>query len=229
MIGSLGHRGPEARACWLSSDGEIALAYTQLSFFKEARAQPVSNARNSIFVVCNGEIYNHLELADLLRQLGIAPAMRSDIEIIPYLYELHGTRSFSLLRGEFAFALYDGENRSLYLVRDRIGVKPLYFHLAASSILFASEIKALFAHQRVPRKLDHASIATKLFGISLPGSTAFSGIREVKPGCYVKVTGGAILEQSYWSPTFEVSGAAKPLGELAQEFREIFDEAVSIR
>ena len=229
MIGRLGHRGPEARACWLSSDGEIALAYTQLSFFEGARTQPVSNARNSIFVVCNGEIYNHRELADLARQSGVAPAMRSDIEIIPYLYELRGTSSFSLLRGEFAFALYDSENRLLYLVRDRIGVKPLYFHLAEGSILFASEIKALFVHQGVSRNFDNASIATKLFGITLSGRTAFSGIREVKPGSYVKVAAGQIFEQSYWSPTFDGSGPAKPLAELAHEFREIFEEAVSIR
>jgi asparagine synthase (glutamine-hydrolysing) len=197
MIGRLDHRGPEARACWLSSDGEIALAYTQLSFFKGGGAQPVSNARNSIFVVCNGEIYNHPQLADFVRQSGVAPTLRSDVEIIPYLYELCGTSSFSLLRGEFAFALYDSENQSLYLVRDRIGIKPLYFHLAASSILFASEIEALFAHGGVARKFNNASIATKLFGITLPGDTAFSDIREVKPGCYVKVAAGQILEQSY--------------------------------
>jgi asparagine synthase (glutamine-hydrolysing) len=229
MIDSLAHRGPEAHACWLSSDGEIALAYAQLSFFKGAKAQPVSNDRNSIFVVCNGEIYNHQELAGLIRQSGVNFDIRSDIEIIPYLYELRGSSSFSLLRGEFAFALYDSEKRSLYLVRDRIGIKPLYYHLAPSSILFASEIKALFANPRVPRKLDNSSIATKLFGITLPGSTSFSAIREVKPGAYLEVTASKILEQPYWSPSLEVTGRPKHLGELAHEFLEIFDEAVRIR
>jgi len=229
MIQSLRHRGPEGHACWFSSEGEIALAYAQLSFFKGARVQPVGNARNSVFVVCNGEIYNHQELAGLVRQSGIEPATSSDIEIIPYLYELRGSRSFSLLRGEFAFALYDSEKRSLYLVRDRIGIKPLYFHVAASSILFASEIKAIFAHGDAPRELDKSSIATKLFGITLPGGTAFSGIREVKPGCYLEVTADKILEQPFWSPTMEVARYPRPLEELAHEFVDIFDEAVRIR
>jgi asparagine synthase (glutamine-hydrolysing) len=229
MIDSLAHRGPEGRACWFGSDGKIALAHSQLSFFKGAKAQPFSNDRSSIFVICNGEIYNHQELAALLRQSGVKLDIRSDIEIIPHLYESRGSSSFSLLRGEFAFALYDGEKRSLYLVRDRIGIKPLYYYLADTAVLFASEIKALFANPRVPRNLDHPTIATKLFGITAPGSTCFSAIREVKPGCYLQVGAGRIVEQPYWSPRLEVVGNSKHLGQLADEFLEIFDEAVRLR
>jgi asparagine synthase (glutamine-hydrolysing) len=229
MIDSLAHRGPEGRTCWFSSDGELALAYARLSFFEGAKTQPVSNGRNSIFVVCNGEIYNHRELAGLMRQTGVDRDIRSDIEIIPHLYELRGCESFALLRGEFAFALYDSDKRCLYLVRDRLGIKPLYYHPAASSILFASEIKALFANPRVPRKLDHASIATKLFGITHPGNTSFSTIREVKPGSYLEVSATRISEQPYWSPSLVDAGPARDLGELAHDFLEIFDEAVRVR
>ena len=229
MIQSLRHRGPEGQACWFSAEDEIALAYARLSFFKGARAQPVGNARNSVSMVCNGEIYNHQQLADLVRQSGVEPATSSDIEIIPYLYELRGPSSFSLLRGEFAFALFDSAKRLLYLVRDRIGIKPLYFRAAASSILFASEIKAIFAHGDVPRELDKSSIATKLFGITLPGGTAFSGIREVKPGCYLEVSAGKISEQPYWSPTMQVTGQTRSLEELAHELVDILDEAVRVR
>src|SRR3954469_20105715 len=106
MIDAIAHRGPEGRTCWLSQDGELALAYARLSFFEGAKVQPVSNARNSIFVVCNGEIYNHQELAARVRQSGIDLDIHSDVEIIPYLYELDGPKSFELMRGEFAFALY---------------------------------------------------------------------------------------------------------------------------
>lgn len=134
MIDSLVHRGPEGRTCWFSQDGKLALAYAKLSFFKGAKAQPISNGRNTIFVVCNGEIYNHQELAGLVRQ----SELRSDIEVIPYLYELRGPSSFTLLQGEFAFALYDCEHQSLYLVRDRFGIKPLYYHTTVSSVVFAS-------------------------------------------------------------------------------------------
>ena len=188
MIGSLAHRGPEGRTCWFSPDGKLALGHAQLAFFKGAEAQPVSNRRGMISVVCNGEIYNHRELAAQVREAGIECDIRSDVEVIPYLFELHGTRAFAMLRGEFAFALYDAQDRALYLVRDRFGIKPLYYHAAGSLLLFASEAKALFADPRLPRALDHASLATKLVGITMPGSTAFSKILEVKPGSYLEAT-----------------------------------------
>jgi asparagine synthase (glutamine-hydrolysing) len=225
MIDSLVHRGPEGRTCWFSQDGKLALAYAQLSFFKGAKAQPISNGRNTIFVVCNGEIYNYQELAGLVRK----SELRSDIEIIPYLYELRGPSSFTLLQGEFAFALYDCENQSLYLVRDRFGIKPLYYHTTISSVAFASEIKALFANPRVPRTLDNASLATKLCGITLPGNTAFSTIREVKPGSYVELNANRISEQTYWSPRLEASGCPEDANELAHHFVDMFDAAVRVR
>lgn len=229
MIDSLAHRGPEGQACWFSPDGKLALAHAQLSFFKGAEYQPVSNRQNRIFVVCNGEIYNHRELSRLVRQAGINCDVRSDIDIIPYLYELHGPSSFARLQGEFAFALYDSENQSLYLVRDRFGIKPLYYHTSGSSVIFASEIKALFANPRVPRMLDNASVATKLFGITIPGSTAFSTIQEVKPGTYLELSATRTSEQVYWSLRLEPAGRPEDPETLARNFLHLFDEAVRVR
>jgi glutamate synthase domain-containing protein 1 len=96
MIDSLTHRGPEGRTCWFSSDGKLALAHAQLSFFKGGELQPVCNGRKTIFTVCNGEIYNHRELAELVRQSGIKLDLRSDVEVIPYIYELRGPSGFAL-------------------------------------------------------------------------------------------------------------------------------------
>lgn len=90
MIDTIVHRGPERRTCWLSRDGKLALAHAQLSFFKGAGAQPVSNSQGTIFGVCNGEIYNYQELARLVRQSGIKCEVQSDVQIIPYLYQLRG-------------------------------------------------------------------------------------------------------------------------------------------
>src|SRR5262249_4316969 len=142
MIDQLAHRGPEGRTCWFSSDGKLALAHAQLSFFKEGELQPVCNRRKTIFAVCNGEIYNHRELAGVVRQSGIKLDLRSDVEVIPHIYELRGPSGFALLRGEFAFALYDSDIQTLYLVRDRFGIKPLYYHATPASVVFGSEIKA---------------------------------------------------------------------------------------
>jgi asparagine synthase (glutamine-hydrolysing) len=229
MIESLGHRGPEGRSCWFSPDGKLALAHAQLSFFKGAEKQPVCNGRKTIFVVCNGEVYNHQELAGLVRQSGISCDVRSDVEVIPYLYELRGLSSFALLRGEFAFALYDSEDQALYLVRDRFGIKPLYYHATANSVVFASEIKGLFANPRVPRTFDNASVATKLFGITLPGNTTFSKIREVKPGSYLQLNATGISEQPYSSLRLEAAGRSEDFATLAHNFLDLFDEAVRIR
>jgi asparagine synthase (glutamine-hydrolysing) len=229
MIDSLAHRGPEGNTCWFSPDGKLALAHAQLSFFKGGEAQPVWNGRKTIFAVCNGEIYNHRELAELVRRSGTNPVLRSDVEIIPYVYELQGTAGFALLRGEFAFALYDSESRTLYLVRDRFGIKPLYYHATAGSALFGSEIKALLANPKVPRAFDNASLASKLFGITIPGSTAFSTIREVKPASFVEMSAAGISERPYWNLRLEERGPPRDAVELERDFLDVFDEAVRVR
>ena len=229
MIDQLAHRGPEGRTCWFSSDGKLALAHAQLSFFTGGELQPVCNARKTIFVVCNGEIYNHRELAGLERQSGIALDLRSDVEVIPYIYELHGPSGFALLRGEFAFALYDGDLQTLYLVRDRFGIKPLYYHATPASVVFASEIKALFANPGVERKFDYAGLAGKLFGLTVPGNTAFRSIREVKPASYLQLTANKISEHPYWTLRLERRKQQNDAASLSRDFLDRFDEAVRVR
>jgi asparagine synthase (glutamine-hydrolysing) len=229
MIESLVHRGPEGSTCWLSPDGKLALAHAQLSFFRGGEVQPVFNRRKTIFAICNGEIYNHRQLAELVRQSGDEPELRSDVEIIPYIYELRGPSGFALLRGEFAFALYDGEEQILYLVRDRFGIKPLYYHATVASIVFGSEIKALLANPKVPRALDKASLGSKLLGITPAGETAFLTIREVKPASYLEIRSSGTSERPYWELNFERHAPAKPATEVARDFLDIFDEAVRIR
>lgn len=229
MIDTLAHRGPEGCSHWFSPDGRLALAHSRLSFFERAHAQPVSNRLNTILAVCNGEVYNYRELAELVRESGSDVDIKSDVEIIPYIYELRGPSCFAMLRGEFAFALFDTEKQAMYLVRDRFGIKPLSYHLTAGSVAFASEIKALFANPRIPRALDNGSVATKLFGITIPGATAFSTIRDVKPGAYLELSATGISEHPYVIPRLLPSESRKDLGELTHEFLPLFDEAVRIR
>jgi asparagine synthase (glutamine-hydrolysing) len=229
MVEVLAHRGPEGHTLWFSDDGKACLAHAQLSFFKGAETQPVFNVRNTVFAVCNGEIYNYRELAALLRQSGIAIEPRSDVEIIPYLYQWRGPSTFALLRGEFAFALYDSETQKLFLARDRLGIKPLYYRAAGGALSFASEIKGLFGDPRIARALDPATVAAKLFGITLPGNTTFSGIREVKPAAYVEFGTAGLSERPYWSLQLKPDGAAMSAAERAEKFLDVFDEAVRVR
>jgi asparagine synthase (glutamine-hydrolysing) len=146
MIDAIAHRGPEGRTCWVSPNGKLALTHAQLSFFKGAETQPVSNTDGTIFAVCNGEIYNYQDLAQIVRQAGIDCDILSDVQIIPYLYQVRGAAAFALLRGEFALALFDAERQVLYLVRDRFGIKPIYYRAAGDAVSFASEIKGLLAN-----------------------------------------------------------------------------------
>ena len=229
MIGQLAHRGPEGTSHWFSPDGRLALAHSQLSFFKQGPAQPVRNSRNTIFAVCNGEIYNHRELAAIAGGSGPAVDIKSDVEVIPYIYERLGPSCFAMLRGEFAFALFDTEQQVLHLVRDRFGIKPLSYHVTGGSVAFASEIKALFANPRIPRALDNEAVATKLFGITIPGATAFSKIRDVKPGTFLSLSRSGISEEPYAIPRLRPSEAPRDLAALSEEFLPLFDEAVRIR
>ena len=221
--------GPKVATVWFSADNKLAFAHAQLSFFKAAEPQPVRNARGTIFAVCNGEIYNHRILAERLRQSGIETELKSDVEIIPYIYELNGVSSFAQLRGEFAIALYDAKKQKLFLVRDRFGIKPLYYHATACSGAFASEIKALFANPRITPTLDLASVATKLFGITLRGNTAFSTIKEITPGSYLELSAAGLSERSYWSLKLGGFGGSLDAAERACTFKDLLDEAVRIR
>ena len=229
MIDAIAHRGPEGSTCWFSTDRRHALAHAQLSFFKRLPVQPVSNGRQTIFSICNGEIYNHRELAEIVRHAGTDLDLRSDVEIIPYIYELRGPSAFALLRGEFAFALYDADLQKLYLVRDRFGIKPLYYCVTGNSVVFGSEIKALLANPRVPRALDAASLASKLFGITIPGDTSFLAISEVKPASYLELSATGRSECLYWTLRLQQCGARKDETELARDFLGTLDEAVRLR
>jgi asparagine synthase (glutamine-hydrolysing) len=230
MIDAIAHRGPEGRTCWVSPNGKLALTHAQLSFFKGAETQPVSNTDGTIFAVCNGEIYNYQDLAQIVRQAGIDCDVRSDVQIIPYLYQVRGAAAFALLRGEFALALFDAERQVLYLVRDRFGIKPIYYRAAGDAVSFASEIKGLLANPGGgPRRLDYPAIATTLFGLTVPGTSAFSSIQEVKPGCYAEIRGGSVTEKPYWSLEFEPAAGSVDPDALAQNFLDVFDEAVRVR
>ena len=229
MIDAIAHRGPEGRTCWVSPNGKLAFAHAQLSFFKGAETQPVSNTDGTIFAVCNGEIYNYQDLARIVRHAGIDCDIRSDVQIIPYLYQVRRAAAFALLRGEFALALFDAERQTLFLVRDRFGIKPIYYRAADDAASFASEIKGLLANPGAPRRLDYPAIATTLFGLTVPGTSAFSSIQEVKPGCYVEIRRGSVTEKPYWSLEFEPAAGSVDPDALAQNFLDVFDEAVRVR
>ncbi|HEX7959559.1 MAG TPA: asparagine synthase (glutamine-hydrolyzing) [Terriglobales bacterium] len=193
------HRGPDDEGQYVS--GPIALGMRRLSIIDLSGGhQPISNEDGSIWVVCNGEIYNFEDLREELEKNGHRFSTHSDTEVLVHLYEQEGVNFLGRLRGMFAIALWD-ENRSrLILARDRVGKKPLYVRREANRLLFASEIKSLLQVEKVPREIDHDALRDYLeFGFVPAPRTMFRGIEKLLPGHYLEVENGAIRTGQYWN------------------------------
>jgi len=183
LLNALHHRGPDAHG--IRSWPEASLAHTRLSIIdlSAAGAQPMANEDGSIWTVCNGEIYNHKELRCGLESRGHVFKGHSDTEVLPHLYEEYGTAFVTKLRGMFAFAIYDSRAHKLLLVRDRFGIKPLFFAPAKDRLGFASEINALLTLPDVDSRPDPQAIFdfAALYFIPAP-ETFYIGIRALEPG-----------------------------------------------
>jgi asparagine synthase (glutamine-hydrolysing) len=206
----LEHRGPDGSGIW--SHGQAVLGHQRLAIIDlEGGYQPQLNETETIGVVFNGEIYNFAELRTQLADAGHVFRTRSDTEVIVHGYEQWGLDVASRLRGMFAFAIWDGGAHRMVLVRDRLGVKPLYYHRdRAGRLLFASEIKALFVDPAVPRALNEPRLAEYLTYRSIAGEeTLFADIREVEAGTLMVLEADRVDRRRYWTPAVEVTEAAE--------------------
>lgn len=201
MAMALAHRGPDGDGIWVSDTA--ALGHRRLAIIDlEGGQQPLFNEDRTVAVVFNGEIYNYRELRAQLVSAGHRFRTESDTEVLVHGYEQWGEELVDHLRGMFAFAVRDERSRTLLLVRDRLGVKSLYWHRsAAGRLVFASEIKALFADPGVPRALNHDRLAEYLAFRTVSGeATLFEGIGELEPGTLMRVdAGGNLNVRRYWS------------------------------
>ena len=230
MMDLLEHRGPDGEGLWASPSGAV-LGHRRLAIIDLTGGhQPLFNETQEIGVVFNGEIYNYRELRRELAAAGHGFRTLSDTEVIVHGYEQWGDDFVSRLRGMFAFALWDEPRRRLLLGRDRFGVKPLYYaEPDGEHLLFASEIKALFAHPQVPRALNSARLAEYLAFRSVAGEeTLFAGVRELQPGTLLTLQDGRRSERRYWTPQIGRAPAASP-AEQVERGRELLAEAVRAR
>jgi len=202
MMGRLRHRGPDSSGYY--RDKQVALGHTRLAIIDlQTGAQPISNEDDSIWITFNGEIFNYLELGSELSSLGHVFKTKSDTEVIVHAYEQWGTSCFERFNGQWALALWDSGNARVILSRDRLGIRPLYYTTCNNRLLFASEVKALFADKSVGRKLDPAGIS-EIFTFWSPVAprTAFTGIEELKPGNFAVIKNGIVKSKTYWTPSF---------------------------
>ena len=229
----LAHRGPDGQRAWVSADGRVGLGHTRLSIIDLATGdQPIASEDESLRIVVNGEFYDFERVQRDLESRGHRLRTRSDSEIALHLYEDLGTACLDQLRGEFAFALWDGPNDTLFAARDRFGIKPLYYSHYRGALYLASEIKALLA-LGVPARWNRASFfQANHFLVTHQDLTLFDGIYQVPPGHFLLATGGHVRLIRYWDFHYPSAGDDRPVGpdaEYAERFHHVLDEAVRLR
>ena len=229
MLQQLRHRGPDDVGIRVE-DG-IGLGMTRLAIIDLAGGhQPMANEDGSLWIVFNGEIYNHRELRPGLERAGHRFRTRSDTEVILHLYEEAGARCVEQLRGMFAFAIWDGRLRRLFLARDRIGKKPLYFWQHAGLFLFASEIKALLVHPAVSREVDWEAFHHYLaFGYTPADRSIFAGIAKLPPAHTATLLDGTLKLERYWTLPQVAHEPRLSAAEAADRIRHALREAVRLR
>ncbi|HEX8966683.1 MAG TPA: asparagine synthase (glutamine-hydrolyzing) [Chloroflexota bacterium] len=235
MADTLRHRGPDDDGYFVSPDGQVGFGFRRLSIVDLATGdQPMANEDESVWLVFNGEIYNHAALRPGLESRGHHFRSRCDAEVILHLYEEFGPECVQHLRGMFAFAVWDSRRRRLLLARDRIGVKPVYFAALPHTLLFGSEIKALFSHPALAPRLDEVALSLYLTFAATPAPrTLFEGVQKLPPGHRLIVdadTGQQRLER-YWQPLPAASeqGRRRHPEEYVEGLETLVRESIGLR
>jgi len=232
MAGQLRHRGPDGVGLYV--DGSFGMVAARLAVIDlEGGDQPLSNEDGTLWVMQNGEVYNHLELRAALERRGHRFSTACDTEVIAHAYEEWGPACLDRLNGDFALAVWDARERELFLARDRFGARPLFLAEPDGGLAFASEIKALLCHPALPRELDPAGIAEALVTWSIsPQRSAFRGIRELPPAHWLRLRGDGGRElRRWWDLPLDRSREEEEgdLDALAEELASLLDDAVRLR
>jgi asparagine synthase (glutamine-hydrolysing) len=228
MRDALIHRGPDDAG--LHIDGTVGLGHRRLSIVDLSTAghQPMSNEDGSVWLVFNGEIYNYVELTAALRARGHTFRSATDSEVIIHLYEEQGPRCLQSLNGMFAFLLWDSRTRTMFAARDRVGIKPLYYHLSDHLFACASEVKGLLAHPEIPTAVDYQGLADCLFTVAPIGEkTLFSGVRQLPPAHMLTLSASGGRIERYWDVQYRYH-EGRSSQQLVGEVGDLIDDAVRI-
>jgi asparagine synthase (glutamine-hydrolysing) len=228
MLATIAHRGPDDEGVYLGP--HVALGHKRLSIIDLSSGhQPLSNEDGTIWIVFNGEIYNFRELRNFLVSKGHVFRTQTDTETIVHLYEELGPRCLEKLRGMFAFTIWDENQKTLFVARDRVGIKPLYYYVSEKCVVFASEIKAILADPEVDRKIASELIDRFLTFLYLPGEeTLFKGIKKLLPGHYLVATKGRADVRRYWDLEFARPGSRRSREQAQEELVDLLTEAVQL-
>lgn len=229
----LTHRGPDAQDTLLFDN--VALGFSRLSIIGLGNGmQPMYNEDHSIVMICNGEIFNYIELREQLKAKGHVFRTDCDVEVILHLYEDQGMEFLNLLNGQFAFAIYDKNKRTLFCVRDQLGILPLFYTFTRDTFIFGSEIKAILEHPLVEREVDLVGLDQVFtFAGLISPRTMFKNISSLENGHYLQVNEhGKLSKHEYWDlvyPEGEVVMNGKPEQYYVDRLEELFDASIRLR
>ena len=234
MIARVRHRGPDDSGT--HTDKQVGLAHARLSIIDLASGdQPMHNEDGSVSIVFNGEIFNYVELRADLLQRGHRFRTQCDTEVILRLYEESGEDCVRHLNGQWAFAIWDSRREKLFLSRDRLGVRPLFYTVADQALLFGSEMKSLFALPQVSREIDPVALDQIFtFWVTVPPRTTFKGVRELPPGHSMTVQDGKVTVARHWHLDYGAaldgaSDAGASEDAYAEKLLELLVDATRIR
>ena len=224
------HRGPDDKGIFLSD--AVGLGHRRLSIVDVSRGhQPMTNEDASLYITYNGEIYNHADYRESLEAKGHVYQTHCDTETILHLYEEHGAACVDYLRGMFAFAIWDTRKQELFIARDRLGVKPLYYvHTEDGSLYFGSEIKTLLEARAVKPEINYATLSDYLANHAPSGEeTLFLGVKRLLPGHILTWRDGAVSIRRYWDVDFSKDEVVRDDETYIKQWSELFRESVRLR
>lgn len=229
MLSTLHHRGPDARGIQVM--GPTALGHTRLSIIDlSGGAQPMTHETGSLTITFNGEIFNYIELRESLIQKGHSFKTQSDTEVILHLYQEKGEDCVDDLNGQFAFSIWDHQAKRLFLARDRVGIRPLYYARTQNEFIFASEMKAILSHDRIHREMDLEALdETFTFWCPVAPRTIFRNIHALPPGHTLTIENGELRSRCYWQLEMDTSTADLSEEQSIGQLRELLMDATSLR
>jgi asparagine synthase (glutamine-hydrolysing) len=229
MLATIRHRGPDGAGIY--RDAWVGLGNVRLSIIDLCSGdQPISNEDGTVWIVFNGEIFNYIELQAELENRGHRFTSHCDTEIILHLYEEYGPECLRFLNGQFAIALWDEHRKALFLARDRVGIRPLFYTVNSDRLIFGSEVKAILAHPDVPAEIDVQALKEVFtYWSPLSPHSIFKDIFELPPGHFMLVENGHITVDRYWSLDFSVETDQRSVDSYQDELEALLIDATRIR
>jgi asparagine synthase (glutamine-hydrolysing) len=223
------HRGPDDQGIYL--DGSVGMGHRRLSIIDLGSGhQPMMTPDGNLAVVFNGEIYNYMVLRSELEARGCVFRTHSDTEVLLHLYREHGEHGVSRLNGIFAFAIWEKKSRKLFLARDHMGIKPLYYYMGPRSFVFSSEVKSIFASGEVTARCNVDAVPEYFAFRQVAGErTLFQDIKTLLPGHCMTISDGVATVSQYWSPLGHAPRPARSLDDSVDELDALLTDAVSMQ